>query len=144
MKKSTIYIIAILVIMLAIIVFTILTKTGVIKKNNSLGTKNTNMVTNVEVNTENTNVTNIEKNNTQVIENKENTTILPPEPEPTTSREDKAINIVKGDLNKDTTLLVAVDYITDDGHVICKVTDPNTMNVVAFYNVDVEAGTFTK
>ena len=142
MKKVLSVVIILMVIMLGSYIFTL--QNNDTKENNIT---NNEIVENNKVNETSTNevvneITN--ENINEVVENKIENTISSEtlEESPKTAKE-KAIDIVKKDWGKDSSVNFSVQGMDGNGNYIVVVSDSNTVTL-AFYSVNVSNETFTK
>lgn len=136
MKKTSIYIAAIIiVIIIGILLAVKVTKDFKVKPTTS--EKVDNKVENKENNTI--------KNEVNInITDEENNIVDNPEPEKPKTDLEKAIEIVKEDWGSDSSVYYAADGKTTKGEFIICVRDKNSTAALAWYTVNLEDGTFTR
>ena len=150
MKKSTVGIIIVIILMIiAIVVFAFNTNT---KKENTATNEEQNKVENEQINEIQTNEienNEIEDNeikeniveNTTTVENRVSTETFEESPK---TAEEKAVDIVKKDWQQSGNAEFSVEGLDASGNYIVVVRNNQTTQALAFYNVNISNGTFTK
>ena len=147
MKKSTIGLIVILLMIIAIAIFVFVGN----KKENTTNTTNATPVNEEENIVQNEQINEVNEIMSNEIENQvENETITENtvssetfEESPKTAKE-KAVDMVKKDWGQTNSVEFSVEGIDANGNYIVTIRDSQTTQALAFYTVNVNSGTFTK